>query len=171
MELSCYSFNIIYCAGKENIPPDAFSCSTCATSQTDSLYQLHQSLSHPSITKMFHFVRTQNLPFSVEHIKRMTNSCQICCVCKPRYYQPDRSFLIKSTQPFERLDIDFKGPLPSNNKNVYFLNVIDEYSCFPFVFPYPDMTASTVIEYLIQLFTIFGMPVFIHSDRGPSLVS
>ena len=33
------------------------------------------------------------------------------------------------------------------------------------------MTASTVIECLIQLFTIFGMPAFIHSDRGPSLVS
>ena len=33
------------------------------------------------------------------------------------------------------------------------------------------MTASTVIECLIQLFTVFGMLAFIHSDRGPSLVS
>ena len=171
MELSCYRFNIIYHPGRENIPPDAFSCSTCATSQTDSLYQLHQSPCHPGITRMSHFVRARNLPFSVEDIKRMTNFCQICCKCKPRYHQPDRSFLIKSTQPFERLNIDFKGPLPSNNKNVYFLNVIDEYSRFPFVFPCPDMTASTVIECFTQLFTVFGMPAFIHSDRGPSLVS
>ena len=113
----------------------------------------------------------QNLPFSVEEIKRMTNSCQICYKCKPRYHQPNRSYLIKATKPFERLNIDFKGPLPSNNKNVYILSVVHEYSHFPFVFPRPDISASTVIECLIQLFTVFGILAFIHSDRGPSLVN
>ena len=102
--------------------------------------------------------------------QRMTNACQICCECKPRFHQPDRSHLIKATQAFERLNIDFKGPLASSNKNIYFLNVIDEYSRFPFVFPCPDMMASTVIKCLTLLFSVFGMPAFIHSDRGPSLV-
>ena len=32
------------------------------------------------------------------------------------------------------------------------------------------MTASTVIKCLTLLFSVFGMPAFIHSDRGPSLV-
>ena len=77
----------------------------------------------------------------------------------------------QATQPFGRLNIHFKGPLPSNNKNVYFLNVIDEYSRFPFVFPCPDMTAGTVMKCLTLLFTVFGMPAYVHSDRGPSLVS
>ena len=31
------------------------------------------------------------------------------------------------------------------------------------------MNTSTVIKYL--LFKLFGMPAFVHSDRGPSLVS
>ena len=118
-----------------------------------------------------HFVHARNLVFSVEEIRRMTNSCQIYCECKPRYHQPDQNYLIKATQPFKRLNIDFKGLLPSNNKNVYFLNFVKKYSCFPSVFPCPDTTASAVIECLIQLFTGFGMPAFIHSDRGPSLVS
>ena len=77
----------------------------------------------------------------------------------------------QSEQPFKRLNIDFKGPPPSNNKNVYFLNVIDEYSCFPFVFPCRNMNTSTVIKCLSLLFTLFWMPAFVHSDRGPSLVS
>ena len=32
------------------------------------------------------------------------------------------------------------------------------------------MTASTVIKCLTLLFSVFGMPAFIHSDSGPSLV-
>ena len=120
VELSCYSCDIIYHPGKENIPPDTFSSSACAASPEDSLYLLHQSLCHPGITRMSHFVRTRNLPFSIEEIKRMTNSCRICCECKPRFYRPVKSYLIKETQPFERLNIDFKGPLPTSNKNSYF---------------------------------------------------
>ena len=33
------------------------------------------------------------------------------------------------------------------------------------------MNTSTVIKCLSLLFTLFGMPAFVHSDRGPSLVS
>ena len=171
VELSCYSYDIIYRPGKENIPPDTFSHSTCAASPKDSLYLLYQSLCHPGITRISHFVRTRNLPFSIEEIKRMTNSCRICCECKPRFHPPVKSHLIKATQPFERLNIDFKGPLPTSNKNSYFLNVIDEYSRFPFVFPCPNMNANTVIECLSLLFSVFEMPAFVHSDRGPSLIS
>ena len=28
--------------------------------------------------------------------------------CKPQYYSPEPSHLIKATQPFERLNLDFK---------------------------------------------------------------
>jgi len=82
-----------------------------------------------------------------------------------------KSHLIKATQPFERLNIDFKGPLPSTDKNVYFLTIVDEYSRFPFIFPCPDMTVSTVIDCFCQLFSLFGMPAYIHSDRGSSFMS
>ena len=34
-----------------------------------------------------------------------------------------------------------------------------------------DMTATTIIKRLCQLFAIFGMPSFIHSDRGSSFMS
>jgi len=47
--------------------------------------------------------------------------------------------------------------------------VVDEYSRFPFAFP--CHSAETVISCLNQLFTLFGMPDYIHSDRGPAVVS
>ena len=183
MELMCYHFDITYRPGVENVPPDTFSrncanitnsaniTNVSSTSNINKLKQLHESLSHPGITRMVHFVKTRNLPYSTEEIRKVNNSCAECAEIKPRFFKPEPAKLIKSTQPFERLNIDFKGPLPSTDRNKYFLNIIDEYSRFPFVFPCADMTSTTVIKCLCTLFSMFGMPSFIHSDRGPSLVS
>ena len=79
--------------------------------------------------------------------------------------------LIKATRPMERFNIDFKGPLPSASKNKYLLTVIDEYSRFPFAIPCPNISTETVIKYLEKIFSLCGMPEFIHSDRGSSFMS
>lgn len=175
MELSCYDFDIVYRPGSENIPPDTFSRSYCSaiggTPDYRVLSELHGSLCHPGVKRMYHFVKSRNMPYSVEDIRKMTASCKVCAECKPRFFKPEQAHLIKATQPFERLNIDFKGPLPSTDKNQYFLTVIDEYSRFPFVFPCTDMTSATVISCLCQLFAIFGMPAYIHSDRGQCFMS
>ena len=171
-ELSCYRFDIVYRPGSENIPPDTLSRAYCAAIPSfKSLSELHNSLCHPGVTRMFHFVRTRNLPYSIEDVRQMTKACQVCAEHKPHFYSPDQAHLIKATQPFERLNIDFKGPLKSNNRNTYFLNIIDEFSRFPFVFPCKDVSTQSVIQCLCQLFSLFGMPAYIHSDRGASFMS
>ena len=81
---------------------------------------------------MIHFVRTKNLPFSVEDVKHVASGCRVCAECKPRFHKPEETHLIKATQLFERINIDFKGPLPSVSTNKYILTIIDEYSRFPF---------------------------------------
>ena len=174
LELSSYSYDIVYRPGTENASADALSRSPVVCSASDSkklLVELHSALCHPGVTRMTHFVRTRNLPFSVEDVRQMTSSCPVCAECKPQYVKPPQSHLIKATQPFERLNVDFKGPLPSASRNRYMLTIVDEYSRFPFVFPCPDITSATVINCLCQLFAIFGMPAYIHSDRGSSFMS
>ena len=69
------------------------------------------------------------------------------------------------------LNIDFKGPPPSRGKNKYILTVVDEFSRYPFAFPCSNMKLSTVIDCLITIFSIFGMPAYIHSDKGSNLIS
>lgn len=152
MELSCYDFEIVYRPGKDNIPSDTFSRSYCGVTCNDSqsLISLHDTLCHPGITRLLHFVKSKNLPYSVEDGRQVVGSCKICAECKPNFHHPDGTPLVKATQPFERLNLDFKGPLPSTDKNHYFLNVVDEYSRFPFVFPCPNMTASTIINCLVR---------------------
>ncbi|XP_059839833.1 uncharacterized protein LOC132401724 isoform X5 [Hypanus sabinus] len=171
IELSTYNNDILYQPGRLNEPPDALSWGTCASVQIDRLYALHADLSHLGVTWLFHFVKAQNLPYSLEDIRTMTRDCQVCTECKPHFYRPEQAQLIKATRPFKRLSVDIKGPLPSTDRNVYFLNIIDEYSLFPFAIPCPDTTATSVIKPLRQLFTLFGYPCYIHSDRGSSFMS
>ena len=173
IELSCYDFDIVYRPGRDNITPDIFSRSYCSMTCHDqrSLSAIHDALCHPGVTRLLHFIKSRNLPYSVEDVRRTVSSCKVCAECRPNFHQPERAHLIKATQPFERLNIDFKGPLPSTDNKKYFLNIVDEYSRFPFVFPCPNMTAATIVNCLSQLFSIFGMPAYVHSDRGTSFMS
>ena len=48
LELSCFSFDIVYRPGRDNIPADTLSRATCTMASEDSLFKLHQALSLPS---------------------------------------------------------------------------------------------------------------------------
>ncbi|XP_054287982.1 uncharacterized protein LOC129003710 [Macrosteles quadrilineatus] len=170
LELSCFKYDIVYRPGKENGVADTMSRLCGTICGRPNLNDIHTSLCHPGVTRFYHWIRSKNLPFSLEEVRRTTAQCRICAELKPRFCKYEGT-LIKATAPFERLNLDFKGPIPSATQNKYILTVVDEYSRYPFAFPCRDMTSSTVIEKLKEMFTIFGMPSFIHSDRGTSLMS
>ena len=167
LELSIFSFDIIYRIGAENIPADTFSrvsMSIC-TSQRSRVHELHTSLCHPGVTRMAHFINVRNLPCLMKEIREVTCACKFYAECKQQFFRPEPRPFIKATQPFVRLNIDFKGPLPSNNQNKYILTVSDKFSRIPFDFLCKDVSSKTVIQYLCSLFSIFGRPAYIHSDR------
>jgi len=114
-------------------------------------------------------VKTKNLPFSVEEVRRVCENCRDCAQVKPRFHKREAVPLIKATKPWERLSMDFKGPLPGlRGETKHLFVLVDEYSRFPFAFSCQSMTAKTVISCLS---TLFGFPCYIHSDRGRSFVS
>ena len=173
IELSPYAFDIMYWPGKDNLSADALSrviyphCSAAI-----DLKSLHDQLCHPGVTRMSHFFRSCNLPFSVEDIKKMPSSCRDCAEVKPRYFKPQEpQHLKKATVPFERFNLDFKGLLPTNTKNKFILTIIDEYSRYPFAFHCPDTSYESVKSCLMSIFGVFGMPSFIHSDQGSGFMS
>lgn len=172
LELSNYHFDIVYRPGKDNAAADALSriCASLSESSNTSLSQLHVRLCHPGVTRMYHWVRSRNLPFSINEIREVTKNCKVCCEIKPNFFKAEGK-LIKATAPFERLNLDFKGPMPSSSRNRYILTIIDEYSRFPFAIPCPDVSAETVTENLKRLFYIFGTPSYVHSDRGSAFMS
>ena len=86
-----------------------------------ALYDIHASFCHPGVTRFHHYIKTKNLPFSLQEVRDTVARCRICSEIKPRYLKPHSVPLIKATQPFERLSIDFKGPPPSAYRNYYLL--------------------------------------------------
>lgn len=119
---------------------------------------------------MSHWIKSRNLPFSIEYIKNMTISCSVRVELKSRFNKPQDMHLIKVTTPFKTLDLGFKGPLPSQVKNKNILTITDAYSRFPFVYACSDLTENVVIETFFVLFSLFGTPSYIHSDRGTTFM-
>lgn len=62
---------------------------------------------------MAHFVESKNLPYSMDNIKRMIKTYPVCSEIKLGFYFNDGSHVIKATQPFETLNINFKAPPPT----------------------------------------------------------
>ncbi|XP_046407451.1 uncharacterized protein LOC124172088 [Ischnura elegans] len=172
LELANYKFDIVYRPGNQNTTADTMSRITASTYLEGrmNLKELHDALCHPGVTRMHHWVRAKNLPYTLEEIKGVINSCTCCNELKRRFCRNEGQ-LIKATSPFERLSLDFKGPLPSSSKNRFLLTIVDEYSRFPFAFPCTDISASTVVRVLTMVFSLFGTPAYIHSDRGASFMS
>lgn len=130
MELDELSFNIEYRPGRNTVAVDTFSHTYCAplSCQISVLVELHEKLCHPGVSRLLHFVRSRNLPFSTEDVKKTCASCKICAELKPQFYRPTEGTLIKATGLMQRISIDFKGPLPMASRNPYLLVIIDEYS-------------------------------------------
>ena len=172
LELAPFSYSIQYRPGVNNVAPDALSRTLCASVvNTASLMEIHKNLGCPGVTRLVHFVRAKNLPYSVEDCKKVCKTCPSCAETKPRFYSVANGTLIKATKPMERLNLDFKGPVSSTSRNKFILCIVDEYSRFPFCFACPDISSKTVINCLTSLFTLFGTSSYVHSDRGKSFRS
>ena len=171
VELSQFKFDIAYRPGKENHAADTFSRIAAIDHPMQELHALHEQLCHPGVSRLSHFVRSKNLPFTLDQVKTVNSSCKSCALLKPRFIR-SQGTLIKATAPFQRISLDFKGPLPmSKNGKQYLLTIIDEYSRFPFAYACRDMTSKTIITSLNHLFSIFGMPDMAHNDRGTDFLS
>ena len=57
LELSSYKLDILYREGKHNIVADAFSRPACSAVSIHDLREIHTTLCHPGITRLYHFVR------------------------------------------------------------------------------------------------------------------
>ena len=169
-ELGNFDYKIKHRPGCQNVAPDALSRICRMNYKGLDLVGIHEQLGHPGISRLSHFIRMKNLPYSMEEVKKICLNCRVCAELKPRYYNNNlHEPLIRSSRPWERISIDFKGPV--EGKNSYVLFVVDEFSRYPFAFPCKNMSSSTVIQCLSQLFCLFGLPSCVHSDRGSAFVS
>ena len=81
---------------KDNATADSLSCAFCASMTTSILTEVYASFCHPGVTRLLLFVRTKNLAFSIQDVRKVCSSCQICAELKPRFYKME-----EPTQPYK----------------------------------------------------------------------
>lgn len=105
-----------------------------------------------------------------EHVK----TCNICQRYKGECTKP--SGLMQSTEvtePSHTLGIDLMGPLPlSKKRNTVLLVIVDYYTKWVELFPLKDSTTPKIVKILKEeIFTRWGVPRYLLSDRGPQFTS
>ena len=79
--MGIFNYDIVHRPRKLNVMPNVFS-RICGSASSDTfelnLSNMHETLGHPGITRLHHFVRSKNLLYSVQDVKEVCNQCRIC---------------------------------------------------------------------------------------------
>ena len=111
-------------------------------------------------------------PNMIKDVKDYVESCYQCQRRgKPQTHNEMHAIVAKA--PFERVGIDFVGPLPQTSQgNKYILVAVDYFTKWPEVRATKKADAATVIKFLYEeIICRHGPPVHLHSDRGTHFVN
>jgi hypothetical protein len=78
LELGSFCYTVEYRPGKDNVAPDSFTRAFSASMSSNNLEEIHIGLCHPGVTRMLHFVKCKNLPYSTEEVKKVCSACRRC---------------------------------------------------------------------------------------------
>jgi hypothetical protein len=102
-------------------------------------------------------------------IVQSCNSCLSFNIRKQGFH-PTQS--LSASDPGDHVAMDLAVDLPrSRNGNVHILIMVDVASRFVVAKPLPDKTEHTVARAVLEIFTTFGPPKAMQSDRGKEFVN
>ena len=159
------------------VPPDDKSIP--GIMKRTEIYQLyHDSVmaGHPGLEKTLDGIkRLYWWPNMRQDIKEYVETCEVCQRTKHRRgkTQPPLQPLAIPTRPWEWITMDFITGLPESQGKTAILVVVDRFSKMGIFIPCVNETNSqNLAEMLLEhVFTKFGLPNKVTSDRGPQFVS
>ena len=137
----------------------------CSVVNNNSFTDIHNALCHPGVTRLLHYVRSKNLPYSTDDVKTVCRSCRICSEVKPNFYKPTPSHLIKATKPFERLNLeDSNSPWRAqilvdrspNHKPRMCVDYSDTINRFTLLDAYPSPNIDEIVQKMAQYPVLSG---------------
>jgi transposase InsO family protein len=135
----------------------------------------HELAAHRGVRATAHLLHLHVfLPSGSSLIDTVVRQC-LACQAKGGENKPQRHTYrtVVSGFPFQRLSIDFVGPLKKTSRgNTVVLTVKDTFTKWMEAFALPRATAQEVASTLTnEIFARFGYPDEIHSDRGSQFTS
>ena len=82
-----------------------------------------------------------------------------------------KPFSVANYSPMVRLNIDFVGPINTDEDSGYILVIIDTFSKWVELYPCKNATAKVAAECLLQHFGRYGAPSQILSDNSSHFVN
>ena len=108
-------------------------------------------------------------PVMQQDVAEYVKGCLVCCQFQPANPNHRAPLQRKGMSfPWSDLQIDWVGPLPRSTRgNKYFLTVVCEFTKWVECLPAPNDTAQTTACLLMNhIFSRFGLPLRVNSDRG-----
>lgn len=131
----------------------------------------HDNNCHPGFQRTYESIREKYYWEGMyENIHCWITTCDLCLRSKSMNH-PQKAKLksLPVVDVFDRIHIDFLGPLPASKEGDFkhLLVVVDSTSLYPAIFPTKSTTAEEVAEVLYaNYFCTFGAPLTILTDRG-----
>ena len=108
-------------------------------------------------------------------VKRFVKQCVVCQMKGPKgnFTKAPIQKGVTATRPFQKIAIDIIGVMPvmSNRGHRYILTVIDICSRYAEAIPLKKIESKDIVKELYEIFTKFGFPEEIISDRGTQFTS
>ena len=149
--------------GEKLLIPDAG-----ITPGSESLRQLVVELAHEGHQGTVKCKQLLRSKIWFPHLDKMVEDrISRCLGCQATTYTPRRDPLqpsILPDRPWQVIDMDFWGPLPSGE---YILVMIDEYSRYPEVEFVTSTGAQAVVPHIDKVFSTHGFPEVVKTDGGP----
>ena len=143
--------------------------------QREVVQALHRELGHCGRNTLARALHAKaHMPHVKKTVEEVTRACEPCQRLAPGPSATKDIFSpVVDGYPFQRLSVDFVGPMPDSKRgNKYLLTVKDCFSRWVEAFPMKEATAAATIYVLInQVFSRFGYPESIHSDQGRQFTS
>ena len=140
--------------------------------------EYHGSLigGHKGITKTYCRIRERyTWPGLREEISEFIRGCRSCIEQKLVRARTREPMLITDTptEPFEKVSHDTVGELPTTpNGNIHILTMQDNFSKYCIAVPISDLETTTIAHAVAtSLFSQYGTPRYILTDRGGSFIS
>ena len=138
------------------------------------VFHLLHDLHHPGVSTSVKIISQRFVWRNmVTDVKNWARTCIPCQMAKVhRHPKPAPSPFPIPTSRFQHVHLDLVGPLPPSNNSTYVLTIIDRFTRWPTAIPLPNSNTSTVAHAMaLHWLSVFGLPEFITTDRGPQFTS
>ncbi|UYV77349.1 hypothetical protein LAZ67_15000598, partial [Cordylochernes scorpioides] len=180
LKIQEYNFEIIHKSGKKHLDADGREWLLVVPKKRRkeimSEYHNHMLNGHLGVARTTYRLKNKYYwPSMLKDVSEFVKTCHLCQSRKGSNQLPSGLLqpIAPANYPFERIGIDFVGPLPSTKRRRKWIIVLtDYYTKYAETKAVPEATVKEVSTFLIEhIFLRHGAPRFLISDRGSQFTS